>query len=204
MDCHRIEGSLSDSGTHAVNRIPWNWKNMTRVDGTVIVDGGINDLFDGSLDASLIGIIIIFCSGNALTSSLGNGTVVNTYVTCGDYTTSGSVLLWSCWIIYGKLAYTGNTSKVEHQDIIINYIVLRIIHRPLTPRLTPWTFRISFRWRPAQPLPGSNDCWRDECRSHPDTFCFCDGRITQVYSQPEWRWCCGGCEHPFRSRTEIL
>ncbi len=41
---------LSDSITSANKRIPWNWKNMVLVDGTVVVDGGLSDLFDGSVD----------------------------------------------------------------------------------------------------------------------------------------------------------
>gem|GEM_PF-2276506 len=103
---------LSDSGTHAVNRIPWNWKNMTRVDGTVIVDGGINDLFDGSLDAPFDRDYNNNpVTGSALTSSLGNGTVVNTSLTCGDYTTSGSIYYGLVGSSSASWLYTGNVNS---------------------------------------------------------------------------------------------
>ncbi|MCB9984733.1 MAG: hypothetical protein H6864_03490 [Micavibrio sp.] len=84
---------LSDSGVNAKNRIPWNWKNMTSVGGTVIVDGGITDLFDGSLDAAFnrdYNNNVV--SGTAVTSSLFNGTLFSSLYTCTDYTSSGSVL----------------------------------------------------------------------------------------------------------------
>ncbi|MDD3021885.1 MAG: hypothetical protein PHX61_13035, partial [Alphaproteobacteria bacterium] len=40
---------LSDETVNAYDRIPWNWKTLTKVDGTVVVNNGITDLFDGSL-----------------------------------------------------------------------------------------------------------------------------------------------------------
>lgn len=44
---------MSDSGTHAANRIPWNWGVLKGLTGATIVDGGYVDLMDGSLDSPI-------------------------------------------------------------------------------------------------------------------------------------------------------
>lgn len=41
---------LSDSMTPASEHLPWNWGTMKTVTGNTIVDGGLADLLDGSLD----------------------------------------------------------------------------------------------------------------------------------------------------------
>ena len=41
---------LSDTTTSANSRIPWNWGILKGVTGNIIVDGGLNDLFDGTFD----------------------------------------------------------------------------------------------------------------------------------------------------------
>ncbi|OIN85562.1 MAG: hypothetical protein AUJ12_08980 [Alphaproteobacteria bacterium CG1_02_46_17] len=40
---------MSDETVNAYDRVPWNWKTLTKVDGTVVVNNGVVDLFDGSL-----------------------------------------------------------------------------------------------------------------------------------------------------------
>jgi hypothetical protein len=59
----------SDKSVNAVSRIPWSWGTMYNLDGTVIVDGGFADLFDGTLDNA----ILIDDKGNIRSDSVWTG-----------------------------------------------------------------------------------------------------------------------------------
>lgn len=95
---------LSDSLTAANARIPWNWKNMTLVDGTVVVDGGISDLFDGTLDNPLNKTE----NGNASTAyvwtgSNSSGGIYSPTQNCGDYTVQ---------YVFGWVGNASSTSSI--------------------------------------------------------------------------------------------
>ena len=44
---------LSDSSTDMAARIPWNWGVLKTTTGAIVVDGGYNDLFDGTFDSPI-------------------------------------------------------------------------------------------------------------------------------------------------------
>lgn len=63
---------LSDSGTNAVDRLPWSWGTLKSVSGTTIVDGGYNDLWDGTLDSG----INVDANGTPVTGNVWTGTSI--------------------------------------------------------------------------------------------------------------------------------
>ena len=44
----------SDKSVSAADRLPWSWGTMVNMDGTTVVDGGVTDLFDGTLDNPIL------------------------------------------------------------------------------------------------------------------------------------------------------
>ena len=100
---------LSTSSLNAVDRIPWNWGTMKAVTGTTIVDGGIADLFDGSVDSA--------------PNIKADGTIYTGYVHTGSsiygtaYNERGSVASYFCndWsnsAYYSVGAAVGNPSSL--------------------------------------------------------------------------------------------
>ncbi len=78
---------LSSSTTNLADRIPWNWGTLEDVTGTVIADGGMADLFDGSIDNPFnkdeFGNILSY--GQVWTASNSSGEVEDPTATCGDW-----------------------------------------------------------------------------------------------------------------------
>lgn len=63
---------LSDSATNAVDRLPWSWGTLKTVSGTTVVDGGYNDLWDGTLDSA----INVDANGNPVSGGVWTGTSI--------------------------------------------------------------------------------------------------------------------------------
>ena len=82
---------LSASNISMSERIPWNWGTLEDVNGTTIVDGGIADLFDGSLDAGLsIDENGVSRVGRVHTGSDEYGALYSSSSACFDWTHSSS------------------------------------------------------------------------------------------------------------------
>lgn len=98
---------LSDSTTNAVDRLPWSWGTLKTVSGTTVVDGGYNDLWDGTLDSA----INVDANGIVVTGSVWTGTSIEgiKYNAAGStdsqyYNTNWSALSGSA--IYGTIGST--------------------------------------------------------------------------------------------------
>lgn len=109
---------MSDSSVHASERIPWNWGTLEDVSGSVVADGGIADLFDGSLD---IGISLDqngdVQSGTVWTGSRSNGSTYGSGSnTCNDWTnSSGSSNGYGHR--YGQVGASGD-SWIDDEDYV--------------------------------------------------------------------------------------
>ncbi|MDD3021467.1 MAG: hypothetical protein PHX61_10910, partial [Alphaproteobacteria bacterium] len=105
---------LSDSNGNAIDRMPWNWKILKSPTGATIVDDGIPDLFDGTLDGAFITDEL---GGSAAGARVWSGsTIYGVYDTaegntsCSNWTSSGTVFgacgvannLTSSWINIGS------------------------------------------------------------------------------------------------------
>lgn len=107
---------LSDATGNAFDRVSWNWKNLKNVNGTVIVDNGIMDLFDGTLDSALNlderGNVINGAKVYTGTTSIG-GYNSGIHTSCSNWTSVGSTYggcgisnnLNSSWIDMGNCSY---------------------------------------------------------------------------------------------------
>jgi hypothetical protein len=63
---------ISNSSTNAAENISWNWGTLKDVNGNVVVDGGFQDLWDGSLD----GAAAIDENGTAVTGNVMTATTI--------------------------------------------------------------------------------------------------------------------------------
>jgi hypothetical protein len=86
------------------NRMSFNWGTLKRIDGTVLATSW-DDLWDGNISAPLnLDSNGIARTGNVRTGSTAVGQVNSGVGTCGDWTTTSSVLT-----TYGLSTGTGNT-----------------------------------------------------------------------------------------------
>ncbi|MBL4590115.1 MAG: DUF1566 domain-containing protein [Alphaproteobacteria bacterium] len=83
---------ISSSSVSAVNHIPWNWGTLEDVNGNVVANAGINDLFDGSIQTGIsLDQHATVETGYVFTGSTQYGTTyagVSSVTTCEDWTTT--------------------------------------------------------------------------------------------------------------------